>query len=176
MKRTKLLESVAYHEAGHAVAAWRVGVRLHELSMIEAYRHHGRAAPPPYFEPFTRRGGGEAEVSAHRIENMVLVCLSGPEAQRRFFPTHFRRSHAVPDFDQATELLTYLTSEPGEREAYFRLIDIRARNLVSDVVAWRGIEHLAAALLDRVTLGVREIRGIIAAAHDNPNPRRQAVG
>ena len=34
MKQTKALESIAYHEAGHAVAAWDCNVRIKALSII----------------------------------------------------------------------------------------------------------------------------------------------
>ncbi len=41
MRRTKALESTAYHEAGHAVAAQRHGMRTKRLSIV----------PEPGFQP-----------------------------------------------------------------------------------------------------------------------------
>ena len=72
MKRTKALESTAIHEAGHAVMAWRLGVRTKTLSIIPGpgtLGHHLRRAyftginpeksnAPPSAAPFGKHGPG----------------------------------------------------------------------------------------------------------------------
>ena len=161
MKRTRLLESVAFHEAGHAVVASTVGVRLRELSMVEAFRNRGRAPPPPYFRRTIRPPETWEPVPRKRLENMALVCLAGPAAQMRSFPTHYRRSYALADVRQASGLLEYVAPEPRELAAYVGLMEIRARNALSAPGVWHAVEEVAGALMRRVTLRVGDIRTII---------------
>lgn len=161
MKRTRLLESVAFHEAGHAVVAWTVGVRLRELSMVEAFRNRGRAPPPPFFRRTVRPPATWEQMPRKRLENMALVCLAGPAAQLRYFPTHFRRAYALADVRQASGLLEFLAPEPRELSAYVSLIEIRARNTLSAPGIWPAVEALSEGLLRRVTLRVGDIRTIV---------------
>ena len=161
MKRTRLLESVAFHEAGHVVVAWTVGVRLRELSMVEAFRNRGRTPPPPYFHRTVRRPESWEAVPRKRLENMALVCLAGPAAQMRFFPTHYRRVYALADVRQAGGLLEYISPEPRELAAYVGLMEIRARNALSAASVWPAVEAVAEALMQRVTLRVSDIRAIV---------------
>ncbi len=175
MKRTKVLESIAYHWAGHAVAAAAVGARLRALSLIEAYASRGHAPPEPYFRlvgPSAAPDAGAEDEGLFRIqhayqrrlENMALVCLAGPAAQRRFDPCGFRRSHGDADRRQALAILSPLAGGPEETQAYVDLIDLRARNFVAADPVWRQIECLAGELLARVTLSAAEVRETIKAS------------
>ena len=46
---SKKLQSIAYHEAGHAVIAWQVKVRIKKLSIIPEEGSLGRLLHHPYF-------------------------------------------------------------------------------------------------------------------------------
>ncbi|MHA1554171.1 MAG: hypothetical protein ACTSU0_07150 [Alphaproteobacteria bacterium] len=160
MKRTKALESAAYHEAGHAVAAWRCRVRTKSLSIVPEPDSAGRHIRHPYF------GGINLEIDSspraqRRVENMALVCCAGPAAQRRFEPKRFRIYHAQGDWYEAINLLSYLTDDDEVLSAHFKLIDLRARKFVAVPFNWMLIENLAAALLDRRQLTGKEVRAVL---------------
>ena len=161
MKRTKALESAAYHEAGHAVAAWHCGVRTKSLSIVPESDSAGRHVRHPYF------GGLKLEIDSspraqRRVENMALVCCAGPAAQRRFDPKRFRSYHAQGDWYEAMNLLSYLTNDDEVLMAHFKLIELRARKLIALPSVWSLIEAVARALLERRHLTGKEVRAIIS--------------
>jgi ATP-dependent Zn protease len=161
MKRTKALESAAYHEAGHAVAAWHCRVRTKSLSIIPELDSAGRHIRHPYF------GGINLEIDSspraqRRVENMVLVCCAGPAAQRRFDPKGFRSYHAQGDWYEAINLLSYLTDDDEVLRAHFKLVDLRARKFVALPSVWSLIEDVAGALFERHQLTGKDIRAIIS--------------
>ncbi len=162
MNPTKALQSTAYHEAGHAVAAWDVLVRAKSLSIIPDLSDGslGRHITGPYFTNMRPDLDHSPRVQ-RRLENKALVCLAGPAAQRRFSPRGYRWVHGEGDYRQAVELLSYISPESKELGAYIGLIDIRARNFVRRDDMWAAIEAVAAALLDRGEIPGREIKPII---------------
>ena len=151
MKRTKKLESTAYHEAGHAVAAHWLGIRTKHLSILPDDDSEGRHAHVPYFSGMHPDYDSSPRMQ-RRFENMVLVCLAGPAAQQRFNPHGFRYSHGSHDRREAVDLLNYLVGSQQELQAYYNLIDIRARAFVNGAYHWKSIEALANALLDSGTM------------------------
>jgi hypothetical protein len=174
MKRTKILESIAHHEAGHVVVAAHLHLAVHGLSLLEAYRTRARGPLPPYFEliatelPIAPPGPVEASAlhpvsqgSSQRLENMAIVCLAGPEAQRRFYPSAFTAAFAAADRAQAEAILGFLVCDPGERAAYLNLIEVRTRRLVAAAEIWQPIGEVAASLLNNVTMDAREVRAAI---------------
>jgi hypothetical protein len=52
----------------------------------------------------------------------------------------------------------YACGSEEETEAYLRWLLIRARNLITSLVNWPIVEHVAAELLARKTLNGREMR------------------
>ncbi len=163
MKRTKKLEATAYHEAGHAVAAWAHGVRTKHLSILPDDDSEGRHAHVPYFSGMHPDYDNSPRVQ-RRLENMVLVCLAGPAAQQRFNPHGFRYSHGSHDRREAVDLLNYLVGSKQELQAYYNLIDIRARQFVGSVHRWRLIVGLAEALLDSGEMTGRQVRDTLRDA------------
>ncbi len=163
MSPTKALQLTAYHEAGHAVAAWHVRLTSKHLSIIPDDSSAGRHFPGPYF-PGVNPEFDDSPKCQRRLENKALVCLAGPAAQRRFSPRGYRWVHGDTDYRHAVELLSYTSPEPDELGAYVGLIEIRARNFVGRRDMWAAIKALAAALLDRGEIPGREIKPIILQA------------
>ena len=129
MKRTKKVESIAYHEAGHAVAAWKRRIRIKQLSILSDGDSAGRMTHHNYFSGVHPEYDTSPRIQ-RRLENMALVCFAGPAAQRRFNPRGYRHVHADGDFQQAVTLLTCLVGSDKELEAYLKLINVRARQFV----------------------------------------------
>ncbi len=165
MKRTKALESTAYHEAGHAFAAWRLGVRTTALSIVPDGDAKGFHAHRTYFRSldlvFLPHAYDSSPRAQRRVENMALVCCAGPAAQRHFNPRGFRTYHAEDDWHQAVDLLLRKSENTEIVEAYFKLIELRAQNFVAGRWQWPLIECLAEALLKRQRLTGKEVRRVI---------------
>ena len=159
MKPTKKLQSVAYHEAGHAVAALRLRLKINSVTIRGTDDYDGLTSHsnPPR--------GIDLEVDASdrarcRVENAIIVAMAGPVAQRKFNPKGFRRWHAEPDWHQAVDLLIRIAPESERgRNAYWTLLEERTKGLIG--VFWVDVQTLAEALLESETLKRPEIRRII---------------
>ena len=161
MKITKAIQSNAYHEAGHAVAAHKLGVRVQSLSIVTNDDSGGRMNFAPYFSGINLEYDSLPRTQ-RRAENYALVCLAGPEAQKRFNPHGLRHYHAEDDYRQAVDILHYLSSGPEEVSAYFELIRIRAYAMINNSTVWPVICSVAERLIDEHELSGKQVRETIA--------------
>lgn len=139
----------AYHESGHAIAAWRKHLKFLEVTIEPAQIYSGRVRFAKVFRK------GELETSSDRLrikaEDFALMCLAGPAAQRKYDPRSIRIAHHG-DHEQAEEILRDYSRTHNEQyiRTYYKLIDIRARDFVE--CNWKWIELLATELLERRTM------------------------
>lgn len=159
------LLTTAYHEAGHAYAAWlfRIGFRRQALSVVPKedyagmFSHNGLGlGRHPEFD-----GSDRARI---RLERHVVMGLAGIEAQRKFRPSSVRSYHAASDYRKAHKVVSTLVADGEELHAYLKLLQIRARKLVTASAAWPIISALAVALAERGTLSHREAMEIVLQA------------
>lgn len=170
MSTSKSLEATAYHEAGHAVAAWRLGVglRKHALSIVPDGDSLGRANHSnPLFGVDLE--WDQSDRARLRAEKVAQICLAGGAAQRRFSARSYRHGHMKSDLHEAVDVLSYF-AQGEELEVYLRLIDVRARGMFNAPSLWRCVQALAGALFDRKRLSAGETRRIIEAT---VRPRRR---
>lgn len=160
IRRTKALESTAYHEAGHAAAVHKHQIRTKVLSIVPDETSTGRIEHHPYFGAIDLEYDLSPRVQ-RRIENMAFVCLAGPAAQRRFNRKGVRHYHGEDDRRLAIYLLERLVGSSEELEAYLNLIQIRVRNFVGNHVNWFFIDRVAQALIERRTLTGAEVRELM---------------
>jgi hypothetical protein len=156
MKRTaKWDEVVAYHEAGHLVAARDQGVTIHRVSIEPAEDSAGRVHHAPIMGRFNLEDDVSPQVRI-RGERLIRICLAGPIAQRQFNPRSWRH-YAEADYEKAADMILRLAT-PGEHaETYIRLLMIEARQIVD--YYWDMIGALATELIKR-----REMSGRAVAA------------
>jgi ATP-dependent Zn protease len=83
------LEATAIHEAGHAVAAWLLRVRVNSATIIP---HSGALGHVTHANPL--RGvdleWDDSDRARLRAERYIKVCLAGPLAQKKFNPRSYR--------------------------------------------------------------------------------------
>jgi hypothetical protein len=157
------LIAAAFHEAGHAVAAYHVRVRFRQIAI-------GRNTPKElgwlelWLTPQALDGGGIADVSTeHAIERSVIVLLAGSQAERMALGRAKYLGSGL-DFFEAVRYAGYLCRTRPELSAYLRWMQLRVRALVESPAWRRPIEALAMCLIQRRTLGAREARDIIRRA------------
>jgi hypothetical protein len=150
------LRSTAYHEAGHAVAAFHVGVKTRAILVIARDGSPGRHSLGSYIAGM-RAGLGRSPQAQRHAENMALVCLAGPAAQRRFSPKSMRRYHGESDRRLAIDLLSRFTNSDEELRAYRRLIEARTRRMIARPETWRLVEGLAKRLLEKGSMTGAEV-------------------
>ncbi len=142
--------STAFHEAGHAVASWRHGFKVHSATIVRAADPHGRVEQDNPLHGLRLEWDDSAR--AHRRAQLaIIMCLSGPEAQRQYNPRSWRSHHGASDHKLAADLaLTFNPTSVDAANAYLRWLGIVARDEVA--ASSPLIERLAGALAERHTL------------------------
>ncbi len=131
---TDLRAIVAHHEAGHAVIAHMLRLKVRRVSI----------------EP-DETSAGRASMRLGRGERAVLVTLAGPYAQRRYAPRSGWRSRSHGgfdsgyDFDIAINLIAAMHGNGKVAKAYWRFAEAKAEHLVEQ--HWQKTEAVAKALL-----------------------------
>ncbi len=153
------LIAAAFHEAGHAVAAYHLRVRFRrvavggneptELGWLELWPAQ---AVPADGVPDLR--------TEHAVERRVIVLLAGAQAERMGVG-RARYLGSSLDFYEAVRHAGQLCRTRAELSAYLRWMQLRVRALVESP-GWRQpIEALADQLRQHRRLGAREARAII---------------
>ena len=165
---------VAYHEAGHCVAAYRLRIPFtgrKALTIIPTQAYSGR-----FIHHCILKNDVEWNASDHnrlRMERGVQALLAGIEAQRRYDETSIRYGDGFgnwdggPDYHEAVNQVSYFTSGSEERELYIELLRFRAQNLVQLDFNWKCICAIADALMQKKVLSAKEAIAIIQGTIQN---------
>ena len=110
-RSTASLEVTAFHEAGHAVAAWHAGLEIHSATIVPTPRLDGCVthANPLYGVHLDCDGSDEARL---RAEAAIIVLLAGPAAQRRHNPRSWRSWYGSSDHERAADLAMRINLNP----------------------------------------------------------------
>ncbi len=153
-------KATAYHEAGHAVAAWRHRMKLRSATIIPASDYSGVVEHQNPLRGIRLDYDG-SDRARMRAESAIIISLAGPAAQKRFNPRSWRSYHGASDFELVTDLALRLNGDGNTATAYCTWLSLVADNLVSG--SWRFIEMIAQALLVRGALSGDEVRNLIMA-------------
>jgi hypothetical protein len=144
--------SLAYHEAGHAVALIVQGLEFTECS-INIVGENGRVQIPA-FDP--------AGADANELKKYAVSCLAGWEAQLRHEPDlnlDLYKNTIERDLMNARSLIGHISASDEDRQAIFDQCKHMARSMIEE--NWAKIEKLARALQERHRLTGYEISALI---------------
>ncbi len=165
MGKTNKLLAVAYHEAGHAVVSWQLGVPLRRTG-VTIIPHGSTAGATHHWQVVGRDVEWDlSDRNRLRTEKLVQICLAGNVAQRRFDPRSVRGVHADSDHQQAVDALIRW-STPRELEVWVKLLYLRTEQLLANANAWRAVERLAEALVQQGRIRGKEATEIIRVGFD----------
>ncbi len=146
-------EATAYHEAGHAVAAWKLGYRPVSASIIAADESVGEVRHEnPYGNNAEYDG---SELGRLRIERAIIIRRAGPIAQKRYRPTSWRRWQGGADYAVSADLALLVSGSGEIASAFLKWLDLRAKALIEQ--NWPVVERVANALLKRGAMNEDEI-------------------
>jgi len=161
LKKMADLEATAYHEAGHAVAAFQLGIRIGRRGVSIIPAKDGSLGLVDILKGF--RGRPDIMTSDRMrlgAEKQAIVSFVGEIAQRKFRPRSVRRDHGWSDRYKTTDLMGYFVATDKELRAYLKWLHIRAELFVSSPYNWSLIEAVAAMLLERKRLSAEEVKDI----------------
>jgi ATP-dependent Zn protease len=162
VKATELTRT-AYHEAGHAVAAFFEHLAIKSVTVVPDEGSFGKVKH--YRTPSFRPDVNADARTNQRVLAHMLVDLAGPAAEREIGGRAFRHATSHQDYQNAADLATRLCGSDESVNALLRWVGVCARDLVR--TRWPMIELLAKALLTRRTLNGRQVREVILAATRN---------
>jgi hypothetical protein len=157
-------EIMAYHEAGHAVAAIEVGVEIGQegVSIVPGEGFSGlthlllKISSRPDFKP--------ADEDRLGAEKLAIASLAGHAAQRKYRPSSVRSDHGQSDRKNVVDLMSRFAPRDRGRDVYLKWLRIRAEELVANDATWTKIEAVAKALVERDRLSAEEAKEVASGA------------
>ena len=143
---------VAYHEAGHAVAAHVLGIEVEDVSIVEDHSSLGRSISPlpEDFDPYAE--GAEEIMKSHLVAGVAGAAseelLSGELS-----------SITGDDLEGTTKLLMSLAGIGAQRQEDGQWVLERAKSILRD--NWGSVQALAEALLQHEELDREQIRAVL---------------
>jgi hypothetical protein len=163
-KKVKL----AYHEAGHAVAAWICGIRVKRVTIVPDARSLGHVVhqfmpvcietdswdredwEAFMYEDREPRGTPSLEEAKHNRETEIIILLAGGIAARRYNPRGREDYTSGDREDMHAFVRSYVTVSAQKGEAYVDRLKARAAEILEE--HWYLVKALAEELLGRRTL------------------------
>jgi hypothetical protein len=165
---------VAYHEAGHCVAAYRLRIPFtgrKALTIIPTDEYSGRLV---HHNILKNLDWDNSDRNRLKMERNVQALLAGIEAQRRYDETSitygegFGNWDGGPDYHEAINLVScFASADPKETELCMELLRLRTRNLIQQDHNWKCICALSDALMERKVLSAKEAIAIIQGTIQN---------
>lgn len=157
----KSLRNIAYHEAGHAVAACFVGKRFTAVTIVPREKTLGACRTTPWssFHPdlkIDRR-------TISRLKIDTFVSLAGPVAESIL--RGGKKPPLCSDFNNGVGSAEYLFGGNTELAgAYVTFMWKQIENIIGFDRNWKATQAVAESLLARKTLGYRKVRQLVRGA------------
>ena len=159
LARTQEDEKTAYHEAGHIVVAFEMGISVRYVTI----RPHGKGI---LGNTVLRRNKFTPGVNGY-----VILKLAGAVAAQLFrpdtYPANYDQALGVmrdagfcDDFQQADDAANALFNTYEEKQIYLQKMIDRTEKLVNSDWCQEAIQAIAEALLEKSTLTGREAKEI----------------
>jgi hypothetical protein len=154
--------ATAYHEAGHALVAWLLGIRLRRVTIVPSKKDNFDGCC--YHAKIVRGKHPEFDDSPGafvRMQKHVMVCLAGIISQRRFNSRTVRRWDASGDYRLIFPIVSNRLSSDKETTAYLSWLEVKTDELLRQPHNWARVKLLARELLARNTLKRNEVDDLL---------------
>jgi hypothetical protein len=165
--------ATAYHEAGHAVAAFFLGIEIERVTIVpEGSQSLGAVHTLLKFRNsrwlwpgFSVRGFAHPYNMHVKIEKLAIVCIAGGVADLRFWPQR-RRLGVGSDLESVRYYLGHVSANGWILKAKMKVAALQAHQFVED--HWGYIAAVAKALMERKTLTPKQLSKVIAKELPKP--------
>jgi hypothetical protein len=154
---------VAYHEAGHAVAAWCLKLKVPSVTIVpdddSAGHVESEREDQSICDAIDR--GDRWDTSRFMAEKLVMGLQAGRVAQQRYSARSVRRRHYANDLSKCVALL--LKYDPDRVKPNARLHRLLLDQWTESLIEqhWHLVEAVAEALLERRELSGTELLKVI---------------
>jgi hypothetical protein len=157
------LEVVAYHEAGHVVASYALGIAV-ESATIERDGDTAGHTVHDYGPEINELREGDNQRWQVMAESIVMVSLAGIVAQQRFAPDFEIDEASQPDMMDAKRVVGDLVGFDDEvlTDAWLRVLRLRTARLM--LQCWPEVVSVAHKLMELKTLVASDIRDALDTA------------
>lgn len=158
---TDKLTAAAYHEAGHAVMCWQAKLEIKSITISHDDPFAGQVM---HHNPFRGAMLGITHPDRARlnVERIVMVCLAGPLAQKKYALADTRDDQGgALDFDTAADVALRFYGSKTTAAAYLKFAEAWVKQKLDDPAIWTAVERLADALVRQRRLSGREAKSII---------------
>jgi len=147
----------AFHEAGHVVMAYFLGIRLKKVSLVHNKDYVGIVI----HEKVVRGLAPELEMSLRnfsRMENLARIALAGDIAQK----IHAPRSSDGAELDRKTvaDIALRLNGSPEAADAWIEWLKFSVKDMLT--LRWPFVEAVARELARENVLNGEQIEAILA--------------
>lgn len=166
--------TTAYHEAGHALADFRLGFRIRSISIIpndESFGLLRRFPKPTFFDKFDQAELDRKDIA--EAHDWIISLFAGQEAQRRFRPNSLRPHHGEHDVECIDTILERLF-HPDEHATLMKYLRVRTRLLIERPMNWRMISDLAEALVQQPSMKGRDVVAVFRQSLKNQLSERRS--
>ena len=138
--------AIAYHEAGHAVAAFALDIPVHNVSIVPDEKREGHVRLAVHYS---------------NTQDAVTLSLAGPAAQEhRQRRKGLRFSDYLDDYSYAWDCLREILSDDGAAKLFHEL-EQRAKDIVTSEKYWPAVEAVAEALVRHRKMTGRQVEECI---------------
>ncbi len=146
---------LAVYEAGHAIAAWEMGLRIDRLQMLPR---------PPMLSSEKTFASHSWRSFTEMLEIRVIELIAGQIAERELCGLSSLFSGDAARIDELTRLIAGLESVRNPEEIWFRLEDIAEDIFASDRVK-AAVEPMAHFLFLKMNDGYEALPGDVLEDH-----------
>jgi ATP-dependent Zn protease len=153
-------DTIAYHEAGHALMAHLLGGQVRSVT-IEPDRDDGPERQGDTQILWRRRGVSDREYA----QMAVQVCLAGPVAEMIYTGDPYHPGMVAEwagDWREAWELATVLQPDERKRLKWLEEVSVRLYHRLKQDDYWAALAALADNLLAHETLEGEQVAEIIS--------------
>jgi hypothetical protein len=153
-------ERTAYHEAGHAVAAFAEGRirRIKNVTIAASHENGGTLTDTEHWPTPALPPNDRSARTRLRLEAEIIILLGGEIAERRAAGRH-NYPGVRTDYHRATHLASRACGNERQEAPFLRWLLVRTEDLIA--LHWSAVQGVAAQLLRHKTLNGEHVRGII---------------
>jgi len=154
------LVKIAYHEAGHVVAAYVVKRKFQYVSIEPDKESLGHVLFQRFSDKFQPEFQEENKIRP-MLEKTIITGLAGEIAEKKFCNDEIDFQSSRSDFDNVFDYICYFVGSIEEAQAFLNWMIVRTKNIISLDFNWNAVKELAEQLIKRKKIGYRTARKII---------------